>query len=100
MRFVDGVKIDISKGDEEYVQVREEARAKNLRLGYGTDETGRDEKEYMRRIRYVKHMTNNVNKVKDKDLDFVDVPKINNFEDGFSKLKNIDILNSFNNEEV
>lgn len=60
VRYVDGVKIDISDGDDEYVQVREEARMKNLRLGYGTDETGRDEKEYMKRIRYVKHVTNSI----------------------------------------
>ncbi|MEM3771993.1 MAG: hypothetical protein QXW80_06750 [Candidatus Micrarchaeia archaeon] len=57
VRWVDGIKIDISESDEEYIQVREEARAKNLRLGYGTDETGHDEKEYMKRIRYVKHIT-------------------------------------------
>lgn len=98
VRYVDGVKIDISESEDEYIQAREEARAKNLRLGYGTDETGRDEKEYMRRIRYVKHMTNKVKKIKDKKNTFVEVPKINNFEDGFSKLRDDDILKGFNNE--
>lgn len=98
VRFVDGVKIDISDGDEEYIQVREEARAKNLRLGYGTDETGRDEKEYMQRIRYVKHLTNKVKKDKNEEIRFVEVPKINNFENAIDTLNKKDILKDFSNE--
>lgn len=98
VRYVDGIKIDVSNGDEEYLQVREEARRKNLRLGYGTDVTGYDEKEYMKRIRYVKHVTDNVKKRKFKEMKFVDVPKFNNFEDGFSKLDMNNILKCFNNE--
>lgn len=98
VRYVDGVKVDVSGNEEEYVAVRDEARAKNLRLGYGTDETGKDEKEYMKRIRYVKHITNSVKYSKVKDNKFVDVPKFNNFEDVFDKLNNDDILNLFNDE--
>lgn len=98
VRFVDGVKIDISDGDNEYVQVREEARSKNLRLGYGTDETGKDEREYMRRIKYVKHITDNVNKGKIKENMFVEVPKVNNFESVFDRLNNSNVLNLFNDE--
>ena len=52
----------------------------------------------MKRIRYVKHITNNVKKRKFKEMKFVDVPKINNFDDGFSKLDINNILKSFNNE--
>ena len=98
VRYVDGVKINISDNDEEYLQVREEARAKNLRLGYGTDETGRDEKEYMKRIRYVKHITNKVKVSNIKDNKFVNVPDVNNFENVFTKLNSKDIINSFNDE--
>lgn len=37
-RWVLGEKIDISKGEERYYKVLEQAREKNKRLGYGTDE--------------------------------------------------------------
>lgn len=99
VRYVDGVKIDVSDNEDEYLQVREEARAKNLRLGYGTDETGRDEKEYMKRIRYVKHITNSVKINNIKDKKFVNVPDINNFENVFTKLNSKDIINSFSDEK-
>ncbi len=98
VRFVDGVKIDISDGDEEYVEVRKEARAKNLRLGYGTDESGRDEKEYMKRIRFVKHITNKVKIVNDDDVYFEIKNDVNRFESAIDKLKNEDILKCFNYE--
>lgn len=98
IRFVDGVKIDVSDSEEEYVHVREEARAKNLRLGYGTDESGRDEKEYMRRIRFVKHITNKVKNVNDDNVYFEIKNDVNRFESAIDKLKNEDILNCFNNE--
>ena len=35
VRWVDGVKVDISKGNEEYYKLLEVKRAKNKRLGYG-----------------------------------------------------------------
>ena len=98
VRWVDGVKIDISDNENEYVQVREEARAKNLRLGYGTDVTGKDEKEYMKRIRYIKHVTKKVKVRKIEEDKFVDVPKINNFENEMEKLNMDNILKEFNNE--
>lgn len=98
VRWVDGVKIDISDGDQEYIQVREEARAKNLRLGYGTDVTGRDEKEYMQRIRYVKHLTDQGSRIKKKVKKIVDIPKVNNFENGLDNLNMDNILNKFKNE--
>lgn len=99
VRYVDGVKVDVSENEDEYVAVREEARAKNLRLGYGTDMSGKDEKEYMRRIKYVKHITNSVNKYKFKDNKFVDVAKVNNFENVFNRINNNDSLNCFNHEK-
>ena len=33
-----------------------------------------------------------------KEMKFVDIPKINNFEDGFSKLDMNNIIKSFKNE--
>lgn len=47
-RYVDGQKIDISKGEEEYNKIREIARKKNERLGYQNDEIDWKEKEYER----------------------------------------------------
>ncbi len=38
IRYVDGIKIDISKDDELYYKILEEARKKNRRLGYGNNE--------------------------------------------------------------
>ena len=52
----------------------------------------------MKRIRYVKYITDNVKKHKFKEIKFVDIPKFNNFEDGFSKLDMNNILKSFKNE--
>ncbi len=38
IRYVDGIKVDISKDDELYYKILEEARKKNRRLGYGNNE--------------------------------------------------------------
>lgn len=46
VRWVDGIEIDISKGDEHYYKVLEEARKKNKRLGYGNDEINWSRKKY------------------------------------------------------
>lgn len=45
-RWVGNIKIDVSKGEEEYEKVREEARAKNKRLGYQTNEIDWNQKKY------------------------------------------------------
>ena len=37
-RYVNGIEIDISKGEEEYYKVLEQERKKNKRLGFGNDE--------------------------------------------------------------
>lgn len=47
-RWVDGIKIDTSKGMDEYYKALETARAKNERLGYGNDAINWDRKEYER----------------------------------------------------
>lgn len=99
VRYVDGVKIDVSDDENEYVKVREEARAKNLRLGYGTDVTGKDEKEYMKRIKYIKHITKGVKNNKKEEPRFVDVPKINNFANVFGEIDGEKSINQFNEEK-
>lgn len=50
-RFVDGVKIDISKGDEKYFKILEQARKKNKRLNYGNDEINWERRYYERKRR-------------------------------------------------
>lgn len=50
-RWVDGIKIDTSKGLKEYYQALETARAKNKRLGYGDNEENWSRKEYERNRR-------------------------------------------------
>lgn len=45
-RWVNGTKIDISKGDQEYWQALKEAQNKNIRLGFGTDEIDWEKKQY------------------------------------------------------
>jgi len=45
-RWVNGIKIDISKGDERYYKVLTEAREKNERLGYGDDKINWERKKY------------------------------------------------------
>lgn len=47
-RWVDGIKIDISKGLEQYYKALEAARTKNERLGYGTDEKNWNREQYER----------------------------------------------------
>lgn len=56
-RYVCGVKIDISKGDEEYEKIREYYRNKNKRLGYGDDSKNWEQKMYENNIRNIKTLT-------------------------------------------
>lgn len=46
IRYINGVKIDVSKGDEIYFKRLAVEREKNKRLGYGGDETNWDEAKY------------------------------------------------------
>ena len=45
-RWVDGQRIDVSENDEMYWEAVKEARKKNKRLGYGTNEKNWDKKRY------------------------------------------------------
>ena len=53
-RWVNGVKVDISNGDEEYYKLLEVKRAKNKRLGYGDDEKNWELKRYENERRNLK----------------------------------------------
>jgi len=55
VRWVDGKKIDISEGDENYWEALKYARQKNKRLGYGDDSINWDRKRYERDLRNMKH---------------------------------------------
>ena len=54
VRWVDGVKVDISKGNEEYYKLLEVKRAKNKRLGYGDDTENWELKDYENQRRNLK----------------------------------------------
>lgn len=45
-RWVDGTKINVKNGDEEYYRTLKEARGKNARLGYGDNKINWDRKRY------------------------------------------------------
>lgn len=65
-RWILGMKIDISEGDDEYYKVLKEAREKNKRLGYGSDEKNWDEEYYksqQKKLKVKKEL--NTNKIND-----------------------------------
>jgi len=53
-RWVNGVRVDISNGEEEYYRLLEVKRAKNKRLGYGDDEKNWELKRYENERRNMK----------------------------------------------
>jgi hypothetical protein len=55
VRYVDGVKVDISNGDDEYYRLLEVKRKKNKRLGYGDDSENWNLKEYENQRRNMKY---------------------------------------------
>lgn len=56
VRYVNGRKVDISKGEEGYYRVLAEERAKNKRLGYGNDEINWEKRKYENERRNLKIM--------------------------------------------
>lgn len=51
VRYIDGVKVDISEGEEVYYEVLKLAREKNKRLGFGDDSINWDRRIYERQRR-------------------------------------------------
>lgn len=45
-RYVDGIEVDVSKGDEQYWKMLKYAREKNARLGYGNDDVNWNRRNY------------------------------------------------------
>lgn len=61
-RWVDKSRVSIANGDQEYYRVLQQARLKNQRLGYGTDELNWDQKQYeqqRRELLYAKRLEGN-----------------------------------------
>lgn len=54
-RWVNGIRVDVSKGHEKYHEVLKEARAKNKRLGYQDDTTNWNQKKYEEERRNLLH---------------------------------------------
>ncbi len=55
-RWISGIKVDISKGEEEYYKLLKEMRMKNKRLGYGNDEKNWELKKYENERRNLKRL--------------------------------------------
>lgn len=55
IRWINGKKIDISKGDEEYYKILYEERKLNKRLGYGSNEINWERKRYEREKSKLNH---------------------------------------------
>lgn len=54
IRYVEGIKIDVSKGEQEYWQALKIAQETNKKLGYGNDEIDWNRKMYEEHIRKIK----------------------------------------------
>ena len=55
-RWIDGVRVDISKGEEEYYKLLERKKEKNKRLGFGNDEINWELKKYENERRNLKKL--------------------------------------------
>lgn len=70
-RWVNGIKIDISKGEEGYYKTLEIAREKNKRLGYGDNTINWERKKYENQRRNI----NKLNKINKKNNNNDDIQK-------------------------
>lgn len=68
-RFVLGTKIDVSKNMKEYFSALEEARKKNIRLGYGSYHKDEQQQEYEKQLRIIKQETRKMNNNNKKNKD-------------------------------
>ena len=62
-RWVNGVRIDVSEGEEDYESALKSARLKNKRLGYPNLDDSDNDKEYEKQRRALKHL-----EIKNKNL--------------------------------
>ena len=56
VRYVNGIKVDIKEGEEEYYKLLEQERKKNKRLGYGDDSRNWELKKYENERRNLKKL--------------------------------------------
>lgn len=54
IRWINGRKIDVSKGDKEYLQLLKYAQEKNIELGYGTGNADWKQEQYEKELREIK----------------------------------------------
>jgi len=64
-RYVNGIKIDVSKGDEQYYKCLKQQQLKNKELGYGDDEVNHNIKKYEKQLRNLKRLQR-INKLKNQ----------------------------------
>ena len=58
IRYINGIKIDVSKNEEEYFKILETARQQNKRLGFGDNTINWERKKYEQEIRNLKKLKN------------------------------------------
>lgn len=56
-RWINGVRVDISNGMEQYEKLLKEEQEKNIKMGYGTDEKNWQEEQYERDRRIIMQNT-------------------------------------------
>jgi len=55
-RYINGIKIDISRGEQDYWNVLQKERIWNKQLGYGDDQTDEEARKYEQRLRNLKRL--------------------------------------------
>ncbi|AXH76226.1 MAG: replication initiator protein [Microviridae sp.] len=65
IRYVNGIKVDISQGDEDYNNIIKHAREENKKLGYGDNKINWDEKQYEQQRRNIQKYTR-ISKIKER----------------------------------
>jgi len=67
IRYVDGTKVDVSKGDEYYWKLVQQARIKSKELGYNNPTELQDKKEYEKNLREIR-LRQRINNIRDIDI--------------------------------
>ena len=70
VRWVGGIKVDISKDDKEYFKVLKKMRHKNKRLGYGDNSKNWEQKQYENQRREIKR-AERINKIYKKEEEII-----------------------------
>lgn len=92
-RYVGGVKIDISKGEEEYNRAVIEHRKVNKKLGYGDDKRNWSLKEYENKRRNF-NLLKRLKKAEEKEIKYI-VPEDKQESDNIRNIKYEELKNIF-----